>query len=124
MLFLETHHDKVGPPEFNILIPRWIDFHGFVKEMRRLGALIDEKNTTMYHPQGLHILWPRNVAFMFVSAMMCITFLSAQKFPVISWKSNTMYVLATCARSLVFFDMTIYSKSAIPYVHYFLTFVL
>ncbi|KAF9512364.1 hypothetical protein BS47DRAFT_1394252 [Hydnum rufescens UP504] len=41
-------------------------FPSGLKEMRRLEALIEEKNTAMYHPQGLHILWPRNVAFMFL----------------------------------------------------------
>ncbi|KAF8330390.1 Golgin subfamily A member 7/ERF4 family-domain-containing protein [Cantharellus anzutake] len=48
MLFIKTHYNK---------------------EMRRLKMLIDEKNAIMYHPQGLHIVWPRKSAFLFVSVV-------------------------------------------------------
>ncbi|KAI0706204.1 Golgin subfamily A member 7/ERF4 family-domain-containing protein [Cytidiella melzeri] len=34
--------------------------------MRRLQKSLDELNTTLYNPVGLNILWPRNVAFMFL----------------------------------------------------------
>ena len=35
--------------------------------MERLRGLIDELNVQMYNPVGLHIKWPRDVAFLFVS---------------------------------------------------------
>lgn len=38
------------------------------QEMKRLHHLIDDLNTRTYNPRGLHILWPRKVAFMFVRA--------------------------------------------------------
>ena len=34
--------------------------------MKRLHDLIDDLNKRIYNPRGLHILWPRKVAFMFV----------------------------------------------------------
>jgi hypothetical protein len=37
------------------------------KEMHRLEQLIDELNAAVYNPVGLNILWPRRVAFLFVS---------------------------------------------------------
>ncbi|KAG1845095.1 Golgin subfamily A member 7/ERF4 family-domain-containing protein [Suillus subalutaceus] len=37
------------------------------KEMRRLKQKIERINTQIYNPVGLNILWPRNVAFLFVS---------------------------------------------------------
>lgn len=44
--------------------------------MHRLHQLIDDYNTNLWNPVGLNILWPRNVAFMFVSetalSNMCI----------------------------------------------------
>lgn len=36
------------------------------KEMRRLKQKIEEMNTQTYNPVGLNILWPRNVAFLFL----------------------------------------------------------
>ena len=37
--------------------------------MRRLKNLIDELNVEIYNPAGLNILWPRKVAFLFVSTV-------------------------------------------------------
>ncbi|KAF9019356.1 hypothetical protein BDZ89DRAFT_959302, partial [Hymenopellis radicata] len=37
------------------------------KEMRRLKDLFEELNTGLYNPAGLHLLWPGDVAFLFVS---------------------------------------------------------
>ena len=34
--------------------------------MQRLRELIEVLNRTVYNPVGLNILWPRQVAFMFV----------------------------------------------------------
>ena len=50
----------------------------FVQEMRRLKHRIEEMNTQIYNPVGLNILWPHNVAFLFVrafaaSASLCLT---------------------------------------------------
>ncbi|KAG2160229.1 Golgin subfamily A member 7/ERF4 family-domain-containing protein [Suillus bovinus] len=44
-LFLTSHYDK---------------------EMRRLKETIEGINTQIYNPVGLNILWPRNVAFLFL----------------------------------------------------------
>lgn len=44
-LFLTSHYDK---------------------EMRRLKQTIERINTQIYNPVGLNILWPRNVAFLFL----------------------------------------------------------
>ncbi|RDB29061.1 Golgin subfamily A member 7 [Hypsizygus marmoreus] len=38
----------------------------YEKEMHRLQYLIDDLNTELYNPVGLNILWPRNVAFLFL----------------------------------------------------------
>ncbi|KAH7884020.1 Golgin subfamily A member 7/ERF4 family-domain-containing protein [Phlebopus sp. FC_14] len=38
----------------------------YTKEMRRLERKIDELNTQLYNPVGLNILWPWNVAFLFL----------------------------------------------------------
>ena len=34
--------------------------------MLRLRDLIDDLNAGLYNPVGLNILWPRNVAFLYV----------------------------------------------------------
>lgn len=39
-----------------------------LQEMSRLEQLINELNAGLYNPVGLRIRWPRDVAFMFVSA--------------------------------------------------------
>jgi len=38
----------------------------FEKEMKRLQHLIDELNVGTFNPVGLNILWPRNVAFLYL----------------------------------------------------------
>jgi len=38
----------------------------FEKEMKRLKDLIAQLNSELYNPVGLKILWPRNVAFLFL----------------------------------------------------------
>ena len=38
-----------------------------LQEMRRLKQKIEDVNTQLYNPVGLHILWPQKVAFLFVS---------------------------------------------------------
>ncbi|KAG8220220.1 Golgin subfamily A member 7/ERF4 family-domain-containing protein [Butyriboletus roseoflavus] len=38
----------------------------YEKEMRRLKRKIEEMNTGLYNPVGLHILWPQRVAFLFL----------------------------------------------------------
>ena len=35
--------------------------------MMRLERLIDELNIRTFNPVGLNILWPRNVAFLYVN---------------------------------------------------------
>ncbi|KAF8665163.1 hypothetical protein AX16_000628 [Volvariella volvacea WC 439] len=41
----------------------------FDRELERLRGLIDELNAQTFNPNGLNILWPGNVAFLFVSAV-------------------------------------------------------
>lgn len=37
--------------------------------MNRLQRLIEDINVRTYNPVGLNILWPRDVAFLFVSGL-------------------------------------------------------
>ena len=45
------------------------------QEMDRLKGLIDGLNVEMYNPAGLHIKWPRDAAFLFVSTYPTCTML-------------------------------------------------
>ncbi|PPQ90449.1 hypothetical protein CVT25_014967 [Psilocybe cyanescens] len=47
-LFVQSHFEKASA------------------EMIRLRALIDDLNTELYNPVGLNILWPQNVAFLYL----------------------------------------------------------
>jgi len=40
--------------------------------MQRLRELIDDLNAEVYNPVGLNILWPRSVAFLFVSVLILV----------------------------------------------------
>ncbi|TFK86546.1 hypothetical protein K466DRAFT_663695 [Polyporus arcularius HHB13444] len=51
---------------FSLQISRALVKTHYEKEMERLHALIDELNVQMYNPVGLHIRWPRSVAFLFL----------------------------------------------------------
>lgn len=42
--------------------------------MERLQQVIGELNRRLYNPVGLNILWPRRVAFMFVSSLYPVVF--------------------------------------------------
>ncbi|KAJ6498000.1 Golgin subfamily A member 7/ERF4 family-domain-containing protein, partial [Mycena vitilis] len=53
---------------FTLQLSRLILTSHYEKEMRRLQLLIDELNMQVYNPAGLNILWPRKVAFLFVSS--------------------------------------------------------
>ena len=66
--------------------------------MRRLKRRIEEMNTQIYNPVGLNILWPRNVAFLFVRTpplsldpVLNSTILHPS-LVTNSWKLNTMWV--------------------------------
>jgi hypothetical protein len=66
--------------------------------MRQLQLLIQELNERVYNPVGLNILWPRKVAFLFVSQVELPS--EEAVADLIRWKSNTMSVsrfLASCA---------------------------
>lgn len=41
--------------------------------MMRLHHLIDDLNIGTYNPVGLNILWPRNVAFLYVSLLFSLS---------------------------------------------------
>ncbi|KAI0809089.1 Golgin subfamily A member 7/ERF4 family-domain-containing protein [Irpex lacteus] len=51
---------------FTLQLSRLFVNSHYDREMRRLRKTIDEINTSLYNPVGLNILWPRNVAFMFL----------------------------------------------------------
>ncbi|RDX51508.1 hypothetical protein OH76DRAFT_298389 [Lentinus brumalis] len=51
---------------FSLQISRALVKTHYEKEMERLHGLIDELNVQMYNPVGLHIRWPRSVAFLFL----------------------------------------------------------
>ncbi|TBU38546.1 Golgin subfamily A member 7/ERF4 family-domain-containing protein [Dichomitus squalens] len=51
---------------FTLQVSRAVKKTHYEKEMDRLKALIDELNVQMYNPVGLHIKWPRSVAFLFL----------------------------------------------------------
>lgn len=38
----------------------------YEKQMKKLRQLIDDLNAEIYNPRGLHILWPRKSAFLFL----------------------------------------------------------
>src|SRR6266542_2031433 len=48
--------------------------------MNRLKKLIEQLNSELYNPVGLNILWPRNVAFLFVSGPPIYPFQSESHF--------------------------------------------
>ena len=37
--------------------------------MDRLQTMFDDLNASLYNPAGLNLLWPRQVAFLFVSTL-------------------------------------------------------
>jgi hypothetical protein len=55
--------------------------------MRQLQLLIQELNERVYNPVGLNILWPRKVAFLFVSRVELPS--EEAVADLIRWKSNT-----------------------------------
>jgi hypothetical protein len=60
--------------------------------MRRLQQIIDKINISLYNPVGLNILWPRNVAFMFVSNWLFYEPVKTTNIQCSSsWKSNITY---------------------------------
>ena len=63
-LVLRSHHDKVNAKP---LIWSGSAHQLPTQEMARLRSAIDDLNTKVYNPVGLNILWPRKMAFMFVS---------------------------------------------------------
>ncbi|KAI0668670.1 Golgin subfamily A member 7/ERF4 family-domain-containing protein [Trametes maxima] len=50
---------------FTLQASRAVTKSHYEKEMDRLKRLIDELNEQIYNPVGLHIKWPKNVAFLF-----------------------------------------------------------
>ncbi|KAF9042065.1 Golgin subfamily A member 7/ERF4 family-domain-containing protein, partial [Panaeolus papilionaceus] len=51
---------------FTLQISKFFRTTHFEKEMGRLHDLFDELNGEMYNPVGLNILWPKNVAFLYL----------------------------------------------------------
>jgi hypothetical protein len=59
--------------------------------MMRLQHLIDELNIRTFNPVGLNILWPRNVAFLYVNLLFSLC--DVELMLVHSLKLNTMSVI-------------------------------
>jgi len=51
---------------FTLHLSKLVKTPHFEKEMTRLKQLIEQLNSALYNPVGLNILWPRNVAFLFL----------------------------------------------------------
>ncbi|KAL6305661.1 Golgin subfamily A member 7/ERF4, partial [Sparassis latifolia] len=51
---------------FSLQLSRLVFMSHYDKEMQRLQSLIQDLNTRLYNPVGLHIRWPRKVAFLFL----------------------------------------------------------
>ena len=64
-LVMASHYTKVSDRVWRV--GRHLRLDVSLQEMRRLKRKIEELNTQMYNPVGLHILWPQKVAFLFVS---------------------------------------------------------
>jgi len=61
--------------------------------MKHLEQLFEDLNVEVFNPAGLNLLWPRKVAFLFVS--MIFTLLLQRSILIrfsISWRLSTMYV--------------------------------
>ncbi|KDR84739.1 hypothetical protein GALMADRAFT_82682 [Galerina marginata CBS 339.88] len=56
-LFVKSHFEKASSGIISRI---------FAPEMLRLQHLVDDLNTQLYNPVGLNILWPRNVAFLYL----------------------------------------------------------
>ncbi|EKM60490.1 uncharacterized protein PHACADRAFT_85414, partial [Phanerochaete carnosa HHB-10118-sp] len=52
---------------FTLQLSRLVLSSHYEKEMQKLQQAIGELNAKVYNPVGLNILWPRKMAFMFVS---------------------------------------------------------
>lgn len=69
-LVATSHHEKVRPSKFKPEVYSSNLFHFTTpthQEMLKLQYLFDDLNTGLYNPVGLNLLWPRAVAFLFVS---------------------------------------------------------
>lgn len=51
---------------FTLQLSRLVTTTHYEKEMSRLHRSIDAMNTNMFNPVGLNIVWPKNVAFLFM----------------------------------------------------------
>ena len=84
-IFLSSHYDKVRV--LAPVLPLYLTRPRSLQEMLRLRELIEVLNRTVYNPVGLNILWPRQVAFMFVRPHISSIIISADSLS--SWRSST-----------------------------------
>lgn len=69
-LFLTSHFEKV-----RVYCSHFCDvFSHENQEMMRLRHLIDDLNIGTFNPVGLNILWPRSVAFLYVTYFFSLRF--------------------------------------------------
>ena len=57
--------------------------------MNRLKQLIEQLNSELYNPVGLNILWPRNVAFLYVSGPSIYPFQSESHLHLLESSTNS-----------------------------------
>jgi hypothetical protein len=67
--------------------------------MMRLQHLIDDLNIGTFNPVGLNILWPRNVAFLYVNPFFSLSDVDVELMLVCSLKLNTMSVQFSSSQS-------------------------
>jgi hypothetical protein len=83
----------------------------------RLQHLIDELNVGTFNPVGLNILWPRNVAFLYVNPSFYCPMWKVELMLVCSLKLNTMSVFQlSFPQSLICMNSDCLLASAIYFV--------
>ncbi|KAI0369921.1 hypothetical protein BV20DRAFT_1121707 [Pilatotrama ljubarskyi] len=73
---------------FSLQVSRAVKKSHYEKEMERLKATIDMLNEEVYNPVGLHIKWPRSVAFLFMEIEYYVS--SSHVCQDISWRTFTV----------------------------------
>ena len=69
VLGVKTHYDRVRIIYFLSTFLVHLLFLLLPQEMDKLQTMFDDLNASLYNPAGLHLLWPRQVAFLFVSTL-------------------------------------------------------
>jgi len=60
------------------------------QEMDKLRIMFEDLNASLYNPAGLNLLWPRQVAFLFVSTLFDAYIVEADC-PDLTWQMEIEY---------------------------------